>query len=48
VAQEVVAPRMRKSKGKDARVRRKKMMRKQSPKPVPDAQLKREEWGRSL
>jgi hypothetical protein len=38
---------MRKSKGSEARVQKKKMMGKQSPKPVPDARLKREECGRS-
>jgi hypothetical protein len=42
VAQMVAAPQMRKSKGNEARVQRKKTMRKQSPKPVPDARLKRE------
>jgi hypothetical protein len=47
VAQEVAALRMRKSRGNEARVRRKKTMRKQSPKHVPNARLKREECGRS-
>jgi hypothetical protein len=47
VVQEVAVLQMRESKGNEARVRRKKTIRKQSPKLVPDAQLKREECGRS-
>jgi hypothetical protein len=47
VAQEVAALRMRKSAGSETRVQRKKTMGKQSPEPVPDAWLKRDECGRS-
>jgi hypothetical protein len=46
-AQEVVALRMRKNVGSKMRVQRKKTMGKQSPEPVPDARLKRDECGRS-
>jgi hypothetical protein len=35
------------ARGNKAQVRKKKMMGKQSPKPVPDARLKRDECGRS-